>query len=253
MFKGVSYWHLIFAWMAVPSLTFLVLIFLVRRLYRDFPFFFLFVVASAFIGAMRFIVFALGPSPLWYFYLYWCTDFALMVTCLLAIYELFVKRLFPNFLKVGFYRFLFPFAALIIAVLTFFTALQSPNPSASLLIAARTFYFLRTAAIVFFVALMLFMGRRWTRYEFGIALGIGIQASASLITEAMRTLWHYFTPFDRVSVVVYDIGCLVWIVAFWRAADSGDGASVAGVNPQALKEARKWEGTLKDWLMPRRR
>lgn len=249
MLHGVSYWHVMLSWISVPALGLLIVIFLARKIYRDFPFFFLFVVASAFIGAVRFAVFVIGPRPLAYFYFYWCTDFALMVSCFLAIYELFVNRLFPAFHKVRFYRFLFPAAASIIAVLAFLTAVQSPDPSASLQIAARTFDFLRTASICFFVVLMLVMGRRWTRYQFGIAFGIGIHAAASLAGGAMRTLWHYdHTAFDRVFVIAYDIGCFIWLFAFWKAADTHERSSFADVNPQVLREARKWEGTLKGWL-----
>jgi len=100
--------------------------------------------------------------------------------------------------------------------------------------------------LIFFVGLMIFMGRRWTRYELGIAMGLALQASAVLITSAI------YSPFvrsllERLPVIVYDIACILWLVTFLKP-ETFESPPTAPISREIIEETKKWEHTLKKSL-----
>src|SRR5258708_5399453 len=149
-------------------------IFVWRRLYRELPFFFLYLVAALLIAATRYVGVVYFKASA-FFYIYWISDLAGTPVVFLAIYEVFLKRLFPGFLKTRFYRSLFPLVGAVILVLTILTALQAPDQRAAFQTASQAFDFARTTVLGFCVVLIVLMGRRWTRYNFAIVMGFGIQ------------------------------------------------------------------------------
>src|SRR5262249_51350884 len=135
----------------------------------------------------------------------------------LAIYEVFLRRLFPGFQKIRFYRKLFSWVAVGVLVLTVLTALQAHDKGAAFRMASRAFDFARTAMLVFFISLMAFMGRQWTRYDLGITLGFAIQAAVALANAAVRVRMHYRpSVMDTVEVIAYNVTCVIWLVTFWK-------------------------------------
>jgi|SRR5438270_1540431 len=218
-----------------------------RRAYRQLPFFFLYVVSALLIGVIRYVAFRLGHGV--YFYVYWISELAAAVFVALALYEIFLRRLFPAFYKVRFYRNLFPLAAAAVLLITVITAAQASDKRAAFVTASRGADFTRTAILVFFVALMALMGRQWRRYDFGIALGFGVQAAVALADTAVRFRLHD-TPvlLTTIDVIVYDITCLIWLITFWRPEKSPPPVSGDHLTPATLDEAKKWEDTLKDFL-----
>jgi len=223
-----------------------------RRTYRQLPLFFVYVFSAWLFGIIRVIAFRMGKQP--YFYTYWISELAGAVTVSLALYEVFLRRLFMRFYKVRFYRNLFPAAAFVILLLTIITALQSPDKRAAFLMASRGFDFVRTSVLVFFVALMAVMGREWTRYDFGIALGFGLQAAVALVNAAVRTQFQYKpTILGTVEVVAYDVACIIWLITFWKPEQALAPAPAVQPTPEALHEAKKWEDSLKDFLTPGKR
>src|SRR4029077_304201 len=165
-------------WSSLPILAVLTVVLLRRGLHREFPWFFWFIVVTNIATALRFFVqFASRET---YFYSYWITELLTTVFNFLAVYELFVHRLFPNSMKVRFYRYLFPAIAAIIIFMAWLTALVSPNRNAAFLIEARVLSFVLVAILSFFVFRMMRMGRLLTRHDFAIALGFGINSAAFL-------------------------------------------------------------------------
>lgn len=225
-------------------------IFLWRKTYRELPLFFTYIVSAWTTGLLRYAALNVGRAT--YFYTYWVSELVVAVVVSLALYEVFIRRLFPRFYKVRFYRNLFPIAALIILILTITTALQAVDRQAALLRASHVLDLIRTAALVFFVALMAVMGRNWTRYDFGIALGFGVQASAAVLNAAasMQTRFNP-TILGTIEPVAYDISCLIWLITFWKPQRSVVAASSDQVSAaEALHRARTWEEALKDFLTP---
>jgi hypothetical protein len=224
-------------------------IFLWRGTYRQLPLFFVYVLSAWIIGIVRYIAFQLGKQP--YFYTFWISELAAAVTVSLALYEVFLRRLFMRFYKVRFYRNLFPAIAIVILFLTIITSLQAPDKRAAFLMASRGFDFVRTSVLVFFVALMAIMGREWKRYDFGIALGFGLQAAVALVNAAVRTRVHYKpTILGTIEVIAYDAACLIWLITFLKPEKSLIPTPADQLTPETLQQARKWEDTLKDFIAP---
>jgi hypothetical protein len=228
-------------------------IFFWRRTYRQLPLVFLYLLSAWLFGIARFAAYRMGKQP--YFYTYWISELAGAVTVSLALYEVFLRRLFARFYNVRLYRNLFPAVAFVILVSTIITALQAPDKRAVFLMASRGFDFVRTSVLVFFVALMALMGREWKRYDFGIALGFGLQAAMALINAAVRARVHYKpTILGIFEILAYDAACLIWLITFWKP-ESLPPPPVASqqIAAERLQQARKWEQVLKHLLTPGKR
>lgn len=225
----------------------LVTIFVWRRLFRELPLFFAYLVSALSITVLRYGALRLGHRP--YFYTYWISDLAESLVVLLAIYEVFLRRLFRAFQKIHFYRNLFAAAAAVVFLLTVLSALQANDKNAAFQMASRAFDFMRTAILVFFISLMAFMGREWTQYDLGIALGFGFQAAAALANAAVRAQVHYKPTFmDTVEGIAYDVSCLVWLATFMKPEQRPVTYPPEHLDPEILRQARTWQAMLKDWL-----
>jgi len=185
---------------------------------------------------------------------FWISELTGAVIFSLALYEVFIRRLFPRFHKVRFYRGLFPAVAAAILLLTIVAVLQSSDRKAAFQLASRAFDFMRTAFLVFFMFLMLLMGRQWERYDLGITLGFGIQAAAALANAAVKSrLGHQSVIFDTAEAVTFEIACVIWLITFLKP-EKPDHLQPAGeLDASVLPEAQKWESVLKDWLTPGKR
>jgi hypothetical protein len=226
-------------------------VFLWKKLYRRFPLFFSYIVVTELVAWIRF--FAYRGSYGTYFYVYWISDVVLTIFAFLALYELFIGNLFTRFHKVRFYRFLFPLAGVVMLGFTVFNALRAPK-SSTILVAANTFDFLRALVLMFFVLLVLFMGREWKKYEFAITLGFGIYASALVAYAAveMKTNHKFDPKANMLLSMAYDVVCFIWLACFWGPEKVAP-APKDRIDPELLNEAKKWEGALKDWLIPKSR
>jgi len=244
--------HAIIGWSPLPVLLLLAGVLVWRKLYREFPLFFSYVCAScadqiATLMAVR----VLHVAPLSYFNIYWISHLLVTVFSLLAAYELFVKRLFRAFYKVRVYRYIFAGAAALILVLSVLTLRHNIAP----LILARIIYMLdlaRVTILFFFIALMLLMGRRWERYEFGIALGFGIDAAAFLASLAFFARhipagWPK-KVFAEVPPMAYDLACIVWLVSFLRPKGQERLQTDEPIDPGVIEDAKRSEDVLKKWI-----
>jgi hypothetical protein len=218
-----------------------------RQTYRELPFFFLYATSAFLIGGLRFLAFYVGHAT--YFYTYWITELAGTLFVFLAMYELFLRRLFPGFRRSGFYRNLFPVAAFAVLLLTVITALFAQDKQFVFVRLSRQFDFVRTALLVFFTALMLFMGRNWSRYEFGIAVGFAVQAAVALASAAIG----FLSPersilLGTAELLAYDLSCIIWVITFLKPSPSANLQSDEAAQRQILKQAGTWETALKEWL-----
>ena len=246
-------WLYFFAnWFGLPALALLAILLIYRRWRRVFPLFFVYVIGAELIGIIR-LVSLRAPGRL-YARIYWISDTIFASLALLATYELFFKRLFPAFYRVRFYRTLFPAAAILIAGGAILGALLGGHFS----ILAKTIHFylfLRTAVLFFFVVLMLVMGRQWTRQEFGIAFGFGLDVSTALL---LLGPWAHNISGQNAAiaawfVVPYDIACIIWLYCFWSAPKIQPELPAAPLTSGTLHEAKKWEESLKDYISPGKR
>jgi hypothetical protein len=236
-------------WFPVVAVGSLCVILGWRRLWKELPLFLLYLVSAELVTISRYLSLRWGRAP--YFYTYWISDLAISVVALLPLYEVFMRRLFRGFHQTRFYRNIFPLVATAILVLTVVTALQAPDKGAAFHMASRAFDFMRTGVLIFFLGLMLFMGREWTRYDLGVALGFGVQAAAALANSAVRTRMHYQTTiWDILELVAYDVTCFIWLITFWKPEKRTEFLSPEQLDPEMLHQARSWETQLKAWLTP---
>lgn len=243
-----------FSWLSTPVLAALGAILLARKLQRDFPLFVFYVLLLFSIDIARLAAYYGAPAKS-YYYVYWISDAVATLFALLSTGELMLKRLFPDFYRVRFYRYLFFFAAALIAIFAIVTALNSrPYVLLSKLIGVlHTAEVLLAAMLAFFVGLMVFMGRRWSKYEFGIALGLGVGAAALLFSLAIIAKSGPLQGiFRRIPVFGEDAAAIVWLLFFLTPERHGF-ASGAGVNPEVLQHARELQEALKDSLPGKKR
>src|SRR5215467_11137379 len=88
-----------------------------RKLYREFPFFFTYLIVVVLAELIRFVVFHMKPG-LAYFYSYWTSEAVEVMLGFLVLYEVFLIRLFPGFNITVIYRRLFPVMGIIVLGLT---------------------------------------------------------------------------------------------------------------------------------------
>lgn len=239
-------------WFPVAALAILSLVFILRRTFFELPFFFLYTSSSFVFGVFRYSAFKIDRNV--FFYVFWISELAGAVIFSLALYEVFLRRLFPRFHKVSLYRALFPIVAAAILMLTIIAVLQSSDRGAAFHVASQAFDFVRTAFLVFFMLLMLLMGRQWSRYDLGITLGFGLQAAAALLNAAVKArLGHRSQFFDTAEAITFDIACVIWLVTFSKPEQSDRLQPAEALDPLVLPQARKWESVLKDWLTPGKR
>jgi hypothetical protein len=236
-------------WFPLVAVALLVAIFLWRRLWRELPFFFLYLAYLLLSVAAQYVSIRLGKRP--YFYTYWITDLVSSIVAFLPMYEVFLRRLFTGFRRTRLYRSLFPAVAIAILVLTVLTALNAHDKGAAFQTASRAFDFMRTAVLAFFIGLMLLMGRDWTRYDLGITLGFAIQASVALANSAARAGLHRTPPIlGTIDIIAYNLSCLIWLITFWKPERRTQLLSPEQLDPEMLHQARSWETQLKAWLTP---
>ena len=235
-------------WLALPALLLLAAILVYRKWYRAFPFFFIYILGAESVGLVR-LIFRRAPVQL-YSDVYWISDTALAGLAFLATYELFFKRLFPGFYKTRIYRYIFPAIAVLIVVTVASIAVLGRHSSV-LPATSRVYELLRAAILSCFVGLMLIMGRQWQRQEFAIAFGFGLDVATSL---ALIGIWTHTTNrnaiLSRLSVIAYDIACLLWIWCFWQRQKPRTTTPLHTDARDTLEQAKTWEETLKDMLTP---
>ncbi len=237
----------ILEWLSLPVLAVVAGILVWRRLYREFQLFFWYLVITEIATGVRFIA-QFGTFQT-YYYVYWTSDLAITIFSFLAVYELFMLRLFPRFHKVRFYRYLFPAVASGIIFLGWVAALEAPDKTAAFLVEDRILAGILVAILVFFVFLMMFMGREWTKYDFGIAFGLAINAVAFLIASSILVRRRYQpTSVDQLPLLAFDVSCLVWLYCFWSGDKISNNSASLPLDPAMLHQTKKWEAVLKDWL-----
>jgi len=228
-------------WFSLPSLALLAVLLVWRRAVREFPYFFTYVLMGECVDIARYWGYYRWRQG--YPYVFWVTDVLIAVFTFLVAYELFIRRLFPRFHATRFYRYLFPIVGLFIGLVAAPSALAAEKISL-LLGLVHGLEILRVTVLLFFVGLMVLMGRRWTRYEFAIALGLALQAAATLVTSANWTRSFPMLP-NNLPLIAYDLACLVWLIAFLRP-EKPTAIPVGPVSPAILEGAKEWESALKE-------
>jgi len=201
-----------------PALLLIVVSVLVyRRFYRQFPFFFTYVLSVLSVELIRFMVHRFRTSLLQYFYTYWITEALEVALGFLVLYEVFLIRLFPGFNITVIYRRLFPIVGIIVIAMTawmFFGASSSGPSKIVAFVGASTLAlsFCQVAFLTFLGGLMLYMSREWRRHELGIAVGFGFYGAVKLFVT-LELAKHFYGPIkvEQIPAVAYLIAVGIWL------------------------------------------
>lgn len=220
-----------------------------RRLQREFPLlfgYFIVVLLAAIVQdgfSLRF-----SSSSLQYFYAYWLTEAATVMAAFVALYEVFLVRLFPSSHTTPVYRYLFPTVVVVAIVLATFTLVHAPRRGPNMLsvVVGETTLavdVLQVGLLVFFFLIVLAMGRGWEWHEFGIALGFGVYALTKLVTYVVRAKAGYArTPVDNMPAVGYFAALVIWLIYLSRKYKRPD----INIPMELVGKATSWNKLLRD-------
>jgi hypothetical protein len=224
----------------------LAVILLRRKVHREFPFFFMYVVFAILAAAVRLSV--SGDYQL-YFKVFWTTALLYNALALLALYEVFREVFFAFYELWWWFRLVFPGVALIAITIAVIRTILHPPVEATSLIGAilsssRIVNYLEAILFALFFLLVLLLGVSRRSYPFGIVEGFGIAALGALVAYGLRsefgTKYNMFAKY--APSVAYVLGVLVWLDTFRRPPDPEViHAWREQVTPeQLLAQAREW-------------
>jgi hypothetical protein len=190
-----------------------------RKIYHEFPLFFLYVSFS-----IAFITLRLSVSGNYqlFFEIYWLTEVVYVILVLLALYEVF-RKVFKPFFKRWWFWLFFPGVVAAISVLAVVYRLGSPPVQAnyviSLILSLGTAVSLVQVALFgLFFLLVWFHGIHWRDYPFGIVVGFAVLAIGALWGNWARSAFG--TKFNRffgyAPSVAYIFAVIVWLTTFLR-------------------------------------
>jgi hypothetical protein len=211
-------WH--YLWLAPHA--FQVVIFAVmirRRLYREFPVFFAYLLYEAVEG---FLLFALDilPSvtPAQYWRASWIGSFGSIALRFALIWEIFshVFRPYPALWEFG--KLVFRWAAFVLLLVAVAVAVYSPSPQglwilSGVFVIDRTISIIQSGLLMFLFLFSSYFGLSWRSYIFGIAAGLGIYSSVQLVASSIWIQTGLFNPsdiFTFVSMATFHCSVLIW-------------------------------------------
>ena len=194
-----------------------------RKLHREFPFFFAYLILSVIVPLIRLSV---SGDYATFFMLFWTTEAFYAVLGLLALHEVFHEVFLPFYLLWWWFRLVFPAAVTLIVFVSIrnailHPALQAPRILQIIFGSAKAVNYLEAVLFGLFFALVLLLGVRWKSHPFGIVEGFGLSALGALIAYGLRS--EFGTKYDTLAKyappVAYIVGVLVWLDTFLRQPD----------------------------------
>ncbi len=215
-------------YLALPiALQSLLLFLLVRNQVRDtYPWF---VNYTAFSIAATITRLATWEYYRVYFYVYWGGELIYAALALMALFDVF-RLMFRNYLRLRWFRPLFPVAVLVTIGVAVLHAVATRNPAQdqpiTVVVLAITFgvRLVQGACFVCLWILVWLTGARWHQPGLGIVTGFGFYASYVLVASLLRS--GIGTKVDGLIVygvpVAYILTLLLWLWFFATSQSSGD-------------------------------
>ncbi|HLM81927.1 MAG TPA: hypothetical protein VK302_15075 [Terriglobales bacterium] len=231
-------------WCAQPTLQLVVAAILWRRkLHKQFPVFFLFLLAQVANFAIMF--------PLWlmragtsYFWLFWLGEAVTAVLGFKVIHEVFLDVFRPYHTLKDLGTLLFKWAGVVMLLVSVVVAFSSSSDQNPMMNATTTLQLsvriVQVGLILFLLLFSSFLGVSRKQISFGISLGLGLSGGVELMLLALNSggfVRH--ENFDLINMLTYDFAIFVWLgYSFSRKA--GREASVNRLQTQ------RWEQGLAD-------
>ncbi|HET9365397.1 MAG TPA: hypothetical protein VFP71_10365 [Candidatus Angelobacter sp.] len=194
-----------------------------RKLHREYPLFFVYLVTSILIPLLRL---AVSGDYVMFFKVFWATETLYAVLALLVLYQVFHEVFLPFYELWWWFRLVFPGAVGIVAIIFVRRAILHPPVQATPLISAilsfsRVINWVEAVLFGLFFALAVLLGVRQRSHPFGIVEGFGISALGALVAYGLRSEFGTkFNMFGKYAPpVAYVIGALIWLDTFRRPPD----------------------------------
>ena len=183
-----------------------------RKLHKEFPAFFAYVVAQIPIFGIEFLVHLYWASH--YFNVYWSLAALNLVLSFRIIHEIFLDVFKPYHALRDLGTALFKWAAIIMVLISVALIAISPSwedPLAnSILVVQRCVQVVQCGLVVFLLAFCSNLGVSWRRLSFGIALGFGLISGSDLISSALYSGKRMQTPTAQLAIMIaYGVGMLI--------------------------------------------
>jgi hypothetical protein len=197
----------------------LFILLLVRRSYRDFPFFFAYTGIAVLNAILSMLV---RNNRHIYFHVYWTYEFFYVVLAFLVLQESF-RSVFRNFYNIQWFKLSFPIIGSLMIVVTALREVSMQKTEAhpimgTLISLEIAVGFLQFGLFCLFILLVQFFHMRWQQRAFGIVLGFGVVASGYLVAFLLRSEFgKNFNPMLRIATPLsYIIGVAIWLATFVR-------------------------------------
>ncbi len=186
-----------------------------RKLHKEFPAFFAYVVAQIVVFCVQLPIYLYGQRML-YFDAYWVAAAVDVVLAFRIINEIFLDVFKPYHALKDLGTALFKWAALVMVLLSvvlisFNGSLQNPIVD-SILTVQRCIRVVQCGLVVFLLAFSSQLAVNWRRLSFGVALGFGVISGSELLTNALFSGQTLHVRLWQISTMAtYHLGMLVWL------------------------------------------
>jgi hypothetical protein len=238
----------IYLWCAQPILHSVVAVILWRRkLYKEFPAFFWYLVAQVPNFAITFPLFMSGNYQA-YFFFYWIGEAVNAVLGFKVIHEIFVDVFRPYHTLKDLGTLLFKWAGVVMLLVSVVVAFsdsfdQSPLVHA-LTTLERSVRIVQLGLILFLLLFSRFLGVSRKQVAFGISLGFGLFAGVELLLLALNSGGFVKQgPMNQINMATYLVANFIWLAY----SVSPKTVRVAGAN---RLQTQRWEQGLADLQHP---
>lgn len=231
----------------------LCLLLIVRRVYRQFPFFFSGISLSVIATIVLLIV---SNNIRYYAFVFWPSDALGVFLAFLALNEA-LRSVFRNFLGMKWFRWLFPGIGIVMLSVAVLRIFLVPRPAFSLFTTTIIGLEIAVGLLQFgifslFIVLVRLFHLRWGQHAAGIVFGYGVNAAGFLVAFLLRS--EFGTKFDPVvriaPPIAYIIGVAIWLATFLKAEPvRPEAAWAATLTPeQMITEIKRHTKTVKGIL-----
>ena len=238
-------------WVAHPVMeSVLAGIMVKRKLHRQFPVFFVYILSQILIFAILFPLYRGGPAYYdAYFYAYWVGAAISAAIGFKVIHEILLNVFRPYHALKDLSTVLFRWAALVMLLVALVVAASSTAPASSPITQAvqtaqRCVRIVQCGLVLFLLLFSKYLGISWKQHSLGMALGFGGYASIELAAFALYAGGQIHpNTVGALQSSAYVFAILTWIgYAALKAPEREDSAR--------LLTSQRWEQGLKDLQTP---
>jgi hypothetical protein len=243
-----SHTAVLILWCAQPILQSALAVILWRRkLHKQFPVFFIFLLTQVVNFAVIFPIWLTGNYSL-YFAPFWLGEAINAVVGFKVIHEIFIDVFRPYHTLKDLGTLLFKWAGVVMLLVSVVVAFSNSFDQSPLIHALTTLQrsvrIVQLGLILFLLLFSRFLGVSRKQISFGISLGFGLFAGAELMMYALNSGGYVKqSQMDQINMMAYLVAVFIWL----GYSVSRQAVRAAGLNPL---QTQRWEQGLADLQHP---